>query len=119
MSKRKPGRKRDYRAEYRRRIANAVKRGFTRSQARGHARKAELSLSAAKIEQKVGKDAKRVFGRKPKRLPGEDVFAYPERLEELKKREGQFQWLDESTFIASITQLGLTEREAYTLWFSP
>ncbi len=110
---------RDYKAEYARRIRNATKKGYSRSQARGHAKLTELSISAEKVRVKVGKDAKRVFGRKPKRHPGEDVFSYPERLEELKKREGKFAWLDESSFIQSITQLGLTEREAYTLWFSP
>lgn len=34
-------RKRDYKAEYERRIANAVKRGLSRSQARGHAKASE------------------------------------------------------------------------------
>jgi hypothetical protein len=36
--------KRDYKAEYRRRIANAEKRGLTRSQARGHPRPGEKGL---------------------------------------------------------------------------
>jgi hypothetical protein len=119
VSTRKRAKKRNYKAEYKRRIARAKARGFSVSQARGHAKPTELSITAENMRMVVGKDAKRVFGRKPKRLPGEDVFAYPERLEEMKKREGQFQWLDESAFIESITKLGLTEREAYTLWFSP
>lgn len=37
-------RKRDYKAEYRRRIANAEKRGLSRSQARGHARPGESGV---------------------------------------------------------------------------
>ena len=37
-------RKRDYKAEYERRIASAAKRGLSRSQARGHARIGEVSL---------------------------------------------------------------------------
>lgn len=37
-------RKRDYKAEYQRRIASAKKRGLSRSQARGHARPGEVSL---------------------------------------------------------------------------
>ena len=36
--------KRDYKAEYRRRIANAEKRGLSRSQARGHARPGEKPI---------------------------------------------------------------------------
>ncbi len=39
-------RKRDYKAEYQRRIANAAKRGLSRSQARGHARHGETPVRA-------------------------------------------------------------------------
>ncbi|MDO7834357.1 hypothetical protein Q4610_04800 [Sphingobium sp. HBC34] len=46
-------RKRDYKAEYQRRIANAEKRGQSRSQARGHAKAGETSASA---KGKVGGD---------------------------------------------------------------
>jgi hypothetical protein len=44
---------RDYREEYKRRIANAAKRGLTRSQARGHARHGETPIrpKPAKIDQ--------------------------------------------------------------------
>lgn len=38
------GRKRDYKAEYQRRIAKAAKRGLSRSQARGHARAGEAPI---------------------------------------------------------------------------
>jgi hypothetical protein len=41
-------RKRDYRAEYARRIANAEMRGLTRSQARGHARPGEATLRSSR-----------------------------------------------------------------------
>ena len=37
-------RRRDYKAEYERRIANAARRGLSRSQARGHAKAGELPL---------------------------------------------------------------------------
>lgn len=47
-------RKRDYKAEYQRRIANASKRGLTRSQARGHAKAGEASLKP----KSVGSDPK-------------------------------------------------------------
>lgn len=41
-------RKRDYKAEYARRIANAKKRDFSRSQARGHARAGERPIRGAR-----------------------------------------------------------------------
>jgi hypothetical protein len=43
-------RKRDYKAEYRRRIANAKKRGLTRSQARGHPRPGEKGLRSSSLQ---------------------------------------------------------------------
>lgn len=48
---------RDYKAEYRRRIANAAKRGLTRSQARGHARSGEKPLRAKAIKSDDGLEA--------------------------------------------------------------
>lgn len=42
-------RTRDYKAEYERRIANAAKRGLSRSQARGHARSDEESIRSKSI----------------------------------------------------------------------
>jgi len=39
-------RQRDYKAEYQRRIASAVKRGLSRSQARGHARTGEATIKS-------------------------------------------------------------------------
>lgn len=43
-------RKRDYKAEYQRRIANAAKRGLSRSQARGHARAGEKPIRAKRVK---------------------------------------------------------------------
>lgn len=43
-------RKRDCKAEYQRRIANAAKRGLTRSQARGHARAGESPIRPRRIK---------------------------------------------------------------------
>lgn len=48
-------RKRDYKAEYERRLANAAKRGLSRSQARGHARDGE-----APVRQRPVKDIERL-----------------------------------------------------------
>jgi len=41
---------RDYKAEYQRRIANAAKRGLSRSQARGHARAGETAIKPKAIK---------------------------------------------------------------------
>ncbi len=50
-SKARPvSRNRDYKAEYQRRIANAAKRGLSRSQARGHARASEKPIRAKPIK---------------------------------------------------------------------
>lgn len=51
VSKASPvARTRDYKAEYQRRIANAAKRGLSRSQARGHARAGENSVRAKPVQ---------------------------------------------------------------------
>jgi len=50
-------RQRDYQAEYQRRIANAAKRGFSRSQARGHARASETPIKPKAVESDAGLEA--------------------------------------------------------------
>ena len=121
-------RKRNYAAEYARRIARAKEKGYSKSVARGHARKGEAGIKAAKflgvkagadIDAIVAADARRVFGRKPKREFGEAPVQYEEKLIELKKREGRFEWTDEAAFIAAMGDLGMTTHDAYTFWFSP
>ena len=42
-------RKRDYKAEYKRRLANAARRGLSRSQARGHAKAGEQSIRSPRV----------------------------------------------------------------------
>jgi|SRR5215471_6782751 len=120
---------RNYRAEYVRRIANATKRGIPRSVARGHAGKGLVGIRAAKelgiegynIEKAVARDARRMFGRKPKRKAGEFPLEYEIKLGESinEEKEPRFPWTDEASFIATIMGAGMSEREAYTLWFSP
>ena len=123
-------RKRDYKAEYQRRLQRAKEKGYSVAVARGHAPKGTLGIRAAKrakellairqqVEKEVERDARKVFGRKPKREKGEQPFIYQEKLEELKKRDGQFAWTDEQSFVDEMLELGLTERDAYTFWFSP
>jgi hypothetical protein len=140
--------KRNYRAEYKRRIARALAKGYSRSVARGHAKTktrtyvkrdgtkgkevihVEMSLKAAKLfGEKPGtlyadvlrRDAIHVFGEVPRRIKGEDKTstAYQLRLEGLARFDGKFNWLDEGAFIREMMAAGLTEREAYTHWFSP
>ena len=121
--------KRDYKAEYKRRIARAEEKGYSRAVARGHARKGEAGIRAAKflgirvgsdIDGVVRRDKIRVFGKKvPKRQKGEQDFEYEFRLEEERQRkEKRFKWTSQEEFIASLVNLGLTENEAYTHWFS-
>jgi hypothetical protein len=52
-------RTRDYKAEYRRRITSAFKRGLTRSQARGHAKRGEIrAIDLRKGTQRIAQLAK-------------------------------------------------------------
>jgi hypothetical protein len=140
--------KRDYRAEYKRRIARALAKGYSRNVARGHAKTktrtvkrkdgtkekivvhVEMSIKAAKFfgekpgttyKEVLERDARHVFGEVPKRVKGEDKTstAYQLRLEGLAKFDGQFNWLDEQAFVEQMMAAGLSEREAYTHWFSP
>jgi hypothetical protein len=120
VARRRPAaRKRNYKAEYRRRLKQGKARGLSISQSRGHPRKGELTASKARIARVVADDAKRVFGFVPKRKPSHgDLFTYEEFLKDKQKREGRFDWTDEAAFVNAITDLGLTSNEAYTLWFS-
>jgi hypothetical protein len=122
-------RRRDYADEYRRRIARARARGLSVSVGRGHPGKGQLGIRATKREadrqslldatgRKVGRDARRVFGYNPSRGKGEAPFIYEDRLTGEAKKEGAFAWTNEHEFIEQITALGLTERDAYTFWFS-
>lgn len=47
-------RRRDYAAEYRARIARLEAEGFSRSQARGHARRTELTVRQERVRRRVG-----------------------------------------------------------------
>lgn len=158
-------RKRNYRAEYRKRISRAKARGLSRAVGRGHAPEGVLGIKAAEflslrpgavVRVKAGKsvksivaaDAKRVFkGRKPKRgrynpktgkvvsrrkgessldyyertegWEGESPDEYQLRLEGIMRKRGAFAWEDEKRFLGQMKALRVSEREAYTHWFSP
>lgn len=119
---------RNYAAEYARRIARAKQKGYSKSVARGHARKGEAGIKTAQflgikpgadLDKIIAADARKVFGRKPKRESGEAPVQYEEKLREMQRQRGRFEWTDEAAFIAAMNNLGLTERDAYTHWFSP
>jgi hypothetical protein len=114
--------KRDYRAEYKRRIRRGKEKGYSKRVARGHPRRKELGIRAAAvlglppgtdIDEYVAADARRVFGgHRPKRREA-SIPDFMLRLAELQKSDGEFDWTSEAAFIEQMTALGLTEREAY------
>lgn len=128
-SKRGSPKPRDYKAEYRARIERALQKGYTRSVARGHPKRGkEIGIRlAAKLDLRPGdnprtliqQDRLRVFGRRPPKKTVLDggIAGYKLRLEELAKGPGMFDWLDEEKFIKQMTDMNLTEREAYSALF--
>jgi hypothetical protein len=148
-------RKRDYAAEYARRLKRALDKGYSRSVARGHAKKGEISIARAR---KLGVNAGGFITGKGRHGTPNDPFrptyaAIKKRLKQLglplsgaqfrgKKglipiawtgprghRGKDGKWIrggaylkDDDTrdgFIEYYTDWGLSEHEAYTLWFSP
>lgn len=116
---------RDYKAEYQRRLARGKARGLSRAVSRGHARKGEFGIRASQfldvragslVKDSLFRDMRRVFGRRVRRTK-EDIPSYELRLEEMAKRDGKFDWLNEARFIEQMKFLGLTEREAYSAFF--
>ncbi len=157
-------RKRNYRAEYARRIARGKAKGLSVSVSRGHPKTKIKTIVGRKGKRKetrrieIGiKQAKRaneyLLGRKIRPhiaagMTDAEVRAFvlrdrdytfngdaaqvvrqrgdgsgPEyqlRLEQLASRAGAFDWKNEGKFIKEMMGLfNKTEREAYSLWFSP
>jgi hypothetical protein len=114
--------KRDYRAEYARRIARAAEKGYSRAVARGHAPRGTVGIKRAK---QLNIQPGFVLIRKK---PRKGFVATPKtrrtNLRNLGIAPSDFDArfgdviTDQDLFIDMLKQAGFSEREAYTLWFS-
>jgi hypothetical protein len=125
------GGKRDYAAEYRARIARITAQGYSRSQARGHAKsqtktrddgskytvRLERSIRTERIRDRVQADRTRAFGGEvpERRRRGESAAQYRDRLGE-PSQPSQYDWPSFEGFMDDL-QDDLTEHEIYELWF--
>lgn len=123
-------RTRDHRAEYARRIERLMSQGFTRSQARGHPTPAEGRLGVAAIKQMrrvvaADTEARKQYGvsgalrgsakREAARDAVADVAGVRDQIGDTRPDSRAVK-----RFVKQFLDLGLgSEREAYTLWFSP
>lgn len=131
--------KRDYKAEYARRLERARKLGYSKAVARGHAKLDEMPIKLARkarvkpgssvkeyntfleMRKKTRAEKKKVFGRVVKRTEDQpDTVTFEAYLEEQSKHpeRGQFNWTNEGEFIRQMQELGFDERQAYNFWFS-
>ena len=123
---------RDYRAEYRQRLERLEGQGFSRSQARGHAKtqtkvsdggvrykvKLERPIRVERIRGRVEADRRKAFGGElPKRQRGESAAAYEGRLDTLRTAQGLYDWEDQDDFMESMREEGLSEHEGFEIWF--
>jgi len=100
---------RDYKAEYQRRIQRAIDLGYSRTMARGHPKKKELSIQQERnIVLRNLKDYKEKTSRTVHERLKDTVFAMAERGIGMQK-----------VFIRLALEAGFSERQAYSLWFSP
>jgi len=121
---------RNYAAEYKRRLERAAKLGYSRAVARGHAPKSKYGIKEAR---KAGRRPGVPKGSQPTesevfqaelfgkgfRNPREEA-----RKERLRQRGIKEERIDQvitsqAKFIRVALKAGLTEKEAYSLWFSP
>lgn len=139
---------RNYKAEYQRRIQRGRERGLNKSVSRGHPKKGfigikraaelgvstDLELNRRLIEREEGRDSATEFLELIKSLGMRRVYVTPLR-NEMEDRKGHAfknggipkyifaardRYTDQQEWIKYTTAQGrLTEREAYTLWFSP
>jgi len=132
-------RKRDYKKEYRRhlqlhelreqQLAAPVKPRLKKKRRKRNYKKEYKARKLLRVKEAVSRDARRVFGTKPKRGKGEGSRYDPSPLvridyaevlaQKMKRVDGVMPWTDEDEFIGALTDLGMPVQEAYTLWFSP
>lgn len=133
MATRKP-RQRNYKAEYARRVQLAELRGYSRSVARGHPKGDVIGVKLAKA---LGVRPGTLKTARPAFVPVRAGESLQERLEAagfkdyfVERRE---EWLKNNSDITNVRftattreefltvamNAGLSEREAYDLWFSP
>jgi hypothetical protein len=113
-------RKRDYRAEYRRRLERAQRLGYSTRIARGHAAKSEYGLrEAAKSGKQVGQSKIRATGREVSKETFERSIEELRSFGITERRLRGIDIHDEQSFIKMLLDSGFTPREAYTLRFSP
>ena len=117
MTKKK---KRDYAAEYKRRVARATAKGYSRAIARGHAPRGVIGIRlATKLRVPVGTYIDDLTIRtvnKPGADP--DVIADHLRQRGITERElGTFDFTDQETFIKTMLSYGFTMKEAFGIYF--
>lgn len=112
-------RKRDYAAEYARRIARANAKGYSKAVARGHTPKGVISLKRSKQLKGRLPPGFVIIRKNPRRGFRATQNTRAKNLREVGIREFLSDvTTNEGEFIRLLTQSGFNEREAYTLWFS-
>lgn len=118
--------RRDYRAEYNRRLERARELGYSRRVARGHARKDEYGLREARNVSRVshhkvspGQSKYHATGREIDETTFSKGTAEAIKFGVDERKIRKLDIEDEESFIKMLLDLGLTPKEAYTLRFSP
>lgn len=112
--------KRDYAAEYKRRVARATSKGYSRAIARGHAPKGVIGLSlAAKLRVPVGTEIDDITIKTVNADPASERQirkALKKRGLEASELRG-IEFTDQETFVRQMLGYGFTFREAFDLYF--